>query len=281
MRRLVSVEEGGLLRGLPELWTAVLDRLAADVQLESPAAALRQAACRQAGSPQAQIEIQQWCFDAILHPDEAELWFQPLRRLLGRPDAAGPLRHVETQLLLAADHLAEHLRVATRPWLLDERLPPAYRPRNGPPDPGRAPAIARLRELLLGIRNAPQAMAAGLLHAAGDVCPPRRNSDSYLAGAYLSRVRWPRLKLKTADWNEAQLRHADLRRARIGRLIAFRADLTGGSRPAASCPIARGRRETDQGQSFRPVCQECRFPPRTSARPDWNVPSSAGRFQRG
>ena len=274
MCRLEAAVDRKLPRGCAELWAPILDCLAADDQLTSLQTALRQAVHLQIRSARARNAAREYCFLAICTPDQLDDDLARLQSFPREVAGVGVLRHDETQLLLAAEHLAAYLFVAPVPHLLDERMPESVVLATAALVRDNTQVLTRLRKLARGRQPAPQAMAASLLHATGHDFRPRRWSAPMLSGAYLARVKWPDVQLKSVDWSSADLSHADLRRAQIKGAFAFRADFTGAAWPAPNCNYSMPSRQP----SSVPTWPWCAPTTPTFARPicggpGWKTPS--------
>ncbi|HEY3246068.1 MAG TPA: hypothetical protein VGM03_22220, partial [Phycisphaerae bacterium] len=110
MERVQAMRDrGARLQGIPELWTAVLDEMAADDGLTEPGAALRRFIESRCSSRRVRSRIADICLYHLTHHDDALV--DPSAAM----DGAGAevqrlIRHRYVRMVLAADRVAQHLR---------------------------------------------------------------------------------------------------------------------------------------------------------------------------
>jgi uncharacterized protein YjbI with pentapeptide repeats/energy-coupling factor transporter ATP-binding protein EcfA2 len=227
MGRIEPDAQRQLPGGLAELWTAALDRLAADEQISGTKTALQQAIHLRLATPAARNSAREFAFKRICESKQPTAGGVPLPPLDVQAESWSLLRHIKVQMLLAAEYLAAHLFPDPALKLIAERLPEQLVRETALLVRDNTQVIAGLHKVLLGHKPPGQAMAASLLHAAGQYWLPRPGRAPQMAGAFLSRVQWPGVRLRQVDWSEADLRHADLSGAQLDCVFAFRANLAG------------------------------------------------------
>jgi uncharacterized protein YjbI with pentapeptide repeats/energy-coupling factor transporter ATP-binding protein EcfA2 len=232
MTRLKASNDRGFLKGIPELWAAVLDQMARDESIVDVRAAIR---CELAEwfdeHHRARAITEDFCLSGIGQNSNLVLNL-PLSALAGdmpkRLQSAEVLvrliRHRPVALLLAADRindLAERDQVESA---FTHRFPYDLVQEAAMAIAGNIPALQNLNDWLNRCEHcAVHPMAASLLHAAtlgwrpGPDCRPR------LEGAYLARVAWSGLNLAGFDLESADLKEADLISANLAGSGASRA----------------------------------------------------------
>ena len=226
MARLARADavEQDFLGGIPELWTTVLDVMAADDSIEGPREALRIALDRHLDDPYYK-RIEGDCVEALAiltnsrseriralrqhHPDEA------LFRLI---------RHRPAQILLAARRIADELAEGTKRPTLAKRLPHDLVHEIARQTVGRPEAIQRLRSLIASRDEAIQPMVASILHALRVGWKPK-GLPPRLKGAYLEEASWAGVDLEGTDMQDADLSRADLSGARLDHTRFWRATM--------------------------------------------------------
>ncbi len=139
----------------------------------------------------------------------------PLERLVQHgfpPDLSRALCHRTVQEMLAADKIVEDLHGEDPCDHLALRLPPRLVQAVGGALVGRRDCLQRLGEMLAGPPWR-HAMAASILHAAGERWVPAPGSLPTLSGAYLPGVEWPSVVLAHCQLADIDLTGADLRHA--------------------------------------------------------------------
>jgi uncharacterized protein YjbI with pentapeptide repeats len=251
-------EDDFLFRGVPELWTVVLDRLAADDAAPDARTALHLALEAQLPDTDIVGRARSACLNLLARgapdgPAPAERVAKPGFP----PGVVRVLRHPAAQLLLAAERVAADLAGEDGCDYLKIRLPRDL-------IEAAAPAVradARAREYLARLLAGPpwsHAMAASLFIAADPSWAPGPGPAPRLAGAYLGGARWPGVALRQADLSGAELDDADLTgavlvgadarkaslrgaglaRAALGLLSAAEVDLAGADLTAVQAPRA-------------------------------------------
>jgi uncharacterized protein YjbI with pentapeptide repeats len=210
--------------GLPELWTVLLDQLAADEALPDVRAALRRHLEQQLPDTDVVQRARNVCLNlqTVEHPEAdtaAALYAPP-----GFPPALiRVLRHPAAQVVLAADRIVADLRDGAACDFLACRLRRELVRAAARVIPPGDRAVDRLRELVAGPPWS-HAMAASLLHALQIGWRP----DGFvptLAGAYLEGAVWPKVNLAKADLSQADLSAADLICAGLDGATAVKARL--------------------------------------------------------
>jgi uncharacterized protein YjbI with pentapeptide repeats len=227
MRRLRADASRRWLGGVAELWQAVLDRLAADESVVDVPSALRNAVYVRLPTAQARQLARECCFARLVSAGVDTAAAELSRSRDVAPKVFSLLRHERVQSLLAAEHLAGHLRGDPRPALLSERLPEPLVRITAQWVRDELPVLDRLRRVASGPQRASHAMAASLLHAAGVKWIPSAGRAPNLSRAYLAGVRWPGVRLRRLNLAEADLTGADLSESRLKKICARRAQLSG------------------------------------------------------
>ncbi len=236
MARLKAADDSDFLFGIPELWTIVLDRMAADEEIVDVRAALRREfAERLGGRPDLRDRIEDSCLDTIGRNSHSV----PELRVANADDArrandlARLLRHRPMTLLLAADRLAAFIRSGLLMRDPARRLLIPLVQETARRLVGDARAIRHLDEWLTrkSFRMV-HPLAASLLHAMTPGWRPNPDRLPRLEGAYLDGVAWSGLNLAKIDVRGADLRGADLSAANLEDALADgaylpRADLHG------------------------------------------------------
>src|SRR5262249_7466834 len=109
MARLKTSGDLGLLEGIPELWTVVLDRMGRDESVVDVRPALRNELASRAGDSSARERLAALCltsFRQATDPDLAPDHFAPTRGVPLAEDLVRLARHEPVRLLVAADRVA-------------------------------------------------------------------------------------------------------------------------------------------------------------------------------
>jgi uncharacterized protein YjbI with pentapeptide repeats/energy-coupling factor transporter ATP-binding protein EcfA2 len=224
--RRVPARQRVLLGGLPELWAAVLDRLAADEALHDALAALHRYLEEHLSDTDLLGRARSACLNAQVAAGEGlDAALAALARPGFAPALVRALRHPAAQLLLAAERVAADLRGEGDCDVLALRLPRELVKTAGTliADDGRT--LARLHGLLDGPPWS-HAMAVSLLHATGTGWLLQARHLTALAGAYLDGARWPCVRLANADLTETDLSGSDLFGANLLGARALKAGLS-------------------------------------------------------
>jgi uncharacterized protein YjbI with pentapeptide repeats len=227
----VSEADVLLLGMLPERWTVILDRLAADDSLPDA----RRAWHRHLGEFLSDTDLleraRSACLNAVLTPKHD---LDSVLTILARP-GFGPalvraLRCPAARLLLAAERLAADLHGDGACDYLAHSLPRDLVKTAALVASGDEAAREHLLRLLAG-PSWSHAMSASLLHALGVGWVPTENVRPVLAGAFLDGANWPGVLLANAelaavDFEGANLRGAILIKARAPAAMFRRACLS-------------------------------------------------------
>ncbi len=224
----ISTDDLSEFGGSPAIWRIILDEMALDKSLRTPAAALTRHLRARTAGPETWEQLGAACFadgtdwsNASVPQDVVRLFdHRPLRRLL------------------AAEYLATQVKEG-RP---EFHLPPML-------SRSLVQAVARsLRGNVLWYRRlkaallipAEQPMAASLLHAIEGRFSPRRGSLSNLTGAYLEAIHWPREDLRKVQFSDADLSSAELFFSNLDGAVATHADFNHASLLDASLTNFQG-----------------------------------------
>lgn len=224
MKRLKASSDRGFLRGIPDLWRVVLDRMAADDAVEDFRQALRLEVAERLPDPAQRDRLQSACLANLssepstvakviaseIHDDVILRW----------------TRYVPVRVLLAADQVVTELGTFGYCAYLALRLPrqlveEAARRITDDRLAERVLTLERLHQLVEGEDRAPHPMAASLLLAVKGSWRPDSAHVPRLEGAYLDRALWTGL-----DLTDAVLANASMVRADLSRATLDRADLT-------------------------------------------------------
>jgi uncharacterized protein YjbI with pentapeptide repeats len=210
--------------GLPLLWRAVLDEMAADEALRSPREALRRHLGRYLTTPEMVAAVASFALKVLRRPKglSAE---DKLRLTSGWPVGLVHLLCYHVLLMLAADKIATDLIHQGRCSYFHGRFPrELVREASGVvallPE-----ALAHLKTLLVDGNAVVQPMAASILHATNTGWVPDPRRVPLLKGAYLTGAAWPDVSLAGVNIRKADLNSADLRRANLDGARAVAANL--------------------------------------------------------
>lgn len=224
MSRLRRAPDHHLLGGNPELWSIVLERMAADEAIAEPAMALEaELQSRMPANFLRREAVGTW-LRVLVRTSALEPVFQRLAKLAAEPGLIRLLRHRALQILLAAVDFAHRLEQGrAKPWLAG-RLPRALVERTaGKLSPA---ALAKLRQITQEDRDDLHATAASLLHAARCGWRPEK-LPLCLDGAHLAGADWPGIDLSEAPLMAADLSDSNLTDAKLVRAKAERANFSG------------------------------------------------------
>jgi uncharacterized protein YjbI with pentapeptide repeats len=233
LSRLRDDDSKTLLKGIPQLWHVVLDRMAADEALPDTAAALREHLDAVLPPSTMRLEVALLCARVLL--DESKpIRLSELSDEL--PDyAVQLLRHRAVRVLLAADAVAAMLSSGATAGELNSAAPMPLELLRATAEvvkstPG---AIARLDRMLSGIARGSDSMTASVLLAADPKWRPRDGRGLKLVRARLCNASWAGLDLRGAEMMFANLRGADLSGAELRRAWVAGADLSAAKLVAA------------------------------------------------
>lgn len=230
MARVAGLMSSEMLRGCPELWAIVLERMAADENATDLRTILRRSLIDRLPEAASREAAEAWAFACLVCNDLK--WADRAADLRLDRDASRLLRHRILQRLLAADYLRRSIDSSAL-----KELP--LLPRDLVIEAGEAirdapPTLARLRRLAKRTRTGHPAMAASLLFAADPAWQPKYRLP-HLAGGYFAGANWSHLDLtkaalEGADLNAARLEktrltQTDLRNAKLAKAHAARANL--------------------------------------------------------
>jgi uncharacterized protein YjbI with pentapeptide repeats/energy-coupling factor transporter ATP-binding protein EcfA2 len=215
-----------LLGNVPELWRAVLDRLAEDTTLPDARRALHRHLEAHLYDTDLLERARSACLNAMVAAD-TEL-IKALAQLARPGFAEGlirVLRHPPAQVMLAAERIAAELHGDGACDCLAMRLPHELVQSAASLVAQDAPAREHLYRLLEG-PSWSHAMSASLLHAAGIAWVPPHDRPAMLGGAYLAGIRWQTVNLTGANLAQTDLSAADLLQANLTQANAWRANLS-------------------------------------------------------
>jgi uncharacterized protein YjbI with pentapeptide repeats/energy-coupling factor transporter ATP-binding protein EcfA2 len=216
-----------LLRGIPDLWQIVLERLASDDAIAEVRTALHHYLKAHLADTDLLERTRSACLNLYAAPDKHKsTTFENLAKPQFIKGLLRALRHEAMRLLLAAERVAADLHGDADCDFLARRLPRDLVRAAAEFIQEDARGVEHLHELLAGPPWS-HAMAASLLHAAGVTWTPPPNAAPVLTGAYLDGVRWPQVILENARLDETALSMADLSQANLKTASAVSADLSG------------------------------------------------------
>jgi uncharacterized protein YjbI with pentapeptide repeats len=227
MARLRACDEQGFLKGIPELWAVVLDRMARDESISDVRTALWSELAARLGNSTLRERIGDLYLTAIGQNSSLELNL-PLSKLPGCECVGVPadrdlrrlLRHRPVALLLAADRIGAIVRSGCINSAMAHQLPRELIDESARRIAGNTQSLQNLTDWMTSDYDAVHPMAASLLHAMAPAwrldpkCRPR------LCGAYLNGVGWSELNLKGVDVQFADLEKADLSDAVLNQACA-------------------------------------------------------------
>jgi uncharacterized protein YjbI with pentapeptide repeats len=215
----VQREEGDPFQGIPELWTTILDLLAADDSIPNVRSALQKYLEQQLPDTDVVQRSRNACLNSFVTSEKDQFTPPGFAESLSRV-----LRHRAVQVLLASERIVADLHGDEHCDFLACRLPRELIhavARLLKPDDRQ---IERLKSFLTGPPWS-HAMAASLLHALKIGWKPDSDSVPTLTGAYLEGAEWPSVNLANANLSEADLSAADLSGANLHGANAAKARL--------------------------------------------------------
>ena len=208
MARLKSAD-CDFLKGVPELWTVVLDQMARDESIVDVRAAIRnELADRFDEHRGARTITEDFCLASLVQDSSKPVSDLPLSSLSGdRPKRlaaaeamARLIRHRPVALLLAADRIKNFAAYGHAESAFAHRFPHDLVQEAARAIAGSAQVLKHLSEWLNGSEHsAVHPMAASLLHAAVPGWRPGPDCRPRLSGAYLARAAWPGLNLSRVE----------------------------------------------------------------------------------
>jgi uncharacterized protein YjbI with pentapeptide repeats len=218
-------QDDALCAGLPDLWRPVLDQLARDDTIPDARTALQRHIAGYLVDTDLLQRTRSACLGALVTTGGEGSG--PLERLVQHgfpPPLSRALRHHTVQEMLAADKIVDDLHGDGPCEHLALRLPYGLVQAVAGALGVRRAGRQRLHELMAGPPWC-HAMAASILHAAGERWVPAAGATPTLRGAYLSGIAWPGVSLALAQIADIDLTAADLREANLRGAIAYRAAL--------------------------------------------------------
>jgi uncharacterized protein YjbI with pentapeptide repeats len=224
MTRLKVPNDRDYVKGIPELWTVVLDRMARDESIIDVRAAIRFELAEWFNQhPQARVAAEDSCLAGLGHSANLVLnlpFYAIFRNVSQQARLAERMcrliRHRPVGLLLAADRIKEIAERGHADSAIARQLPYDLVQEAARTITGNAAALQHLSEWLNHCdHSAVHPMAASLLHAAAPGWRPPADCQPRLSGAYLARAAWSRLNLTQVDLESADLKEADLSSANL------------------------------------------------------------------
>jgi uncharacterized protein YjbI with pentapeptide repeats len=238
-----------LLKGSPQLWRIVLDRLGADQRLPDSLAALREHL--DGVIPEGKIRS-----DVAVHCAWAHFQEQPMRSSELPPElseyAVSLLRHRVVRVLVASELIADSIskRGEQRKVYLAHMSPDLLRETAA--QMRKHPAgIDRLEEILAGTDRHADAGVAALLLATDPSWRPRDARGLKLFRARLPEARWARLDLRGVEMWGADLHGADLSDSNLSSAQLGSADLHGARLTGANMHLLKARSSNFSGAALR------------------------------
>lgn len=191
LSRIRQAGDGGPLQGNPELWSRVLEELAADATLPSVRAALERALTRIFERADDRWYTEECCVAKLA--GDLDRWLA-LTEKLSRPlptHEFGLLRHHYPQLLLAASGLVERLWTEQGEQMLRYRLPAELLELAAPRIAASELLMHKLKSLLYQRHELLHSTAASLLVAAGADWIPGGTGPLNLRLGHFAGVVWP------------------------------------------------------------------------------------------
>ncbi len=232
MSRLKASNDRGFLKGIPELWTVVLDRMARDESIVDVRAALR---CELAEwydqHPRERAVAEDTCLTGFGRSSNqvVSLPFSALFRGISNEARLAEkmnrlIRHRPVGLLLAADRIKGIAESGHAESAFTRQFPHDLVEEAALMIAGNTPALQHLSNWLSRSEHrAVHPMAASLLHAATLGWRPGSEWRPRLKGAYLAQATWSGLNLAGVDLESADLKEADLSSANLEKACASRA----------------------------------------------------------
>lgn len=252
MSRVRALPDARRLRGVPQLWTLVLDAFAADDTTDDWRKVLRSQL-----NKMAEVEaavVRHWCLCELLQrTNKASFALDLLKKRGWQPGSLPWLRHRSTYAVLAAEHVLYLLNDDNDPFFLEYTWPDDLIAETVTLLPHSTEAWGRLVYILAHRSPRYHSTAATLLHAAnrGWQPPPRTRAD--LTGADFSGANWPGIDLSKAKLPQVDLSGAELAKARLDYVEAYKIDLTRANLRQASLCGASLRRAAVEGADLTEI----------------------------
>ena len=222
----VQPGDHGLLGGAPELWRAVLDRLAEDDALPDVRRALHRHLEAHLCDTDLLERARSGCLNQLLAPAAG---FAIGLKELANPGFAVNLTHLlqnhAVQVLLASERIAADLHGEGDCDYLAKRLPRELVKASAGLVANDSRAVEHLHGLLAG-PSWSHAISASLVHANDKSWRPDPLRPPVLAGAYLDGASWPKVDLHGQDLRQTDLSAANLWGANLAHVRAWRINLT-------------------------------------------------------
>ena len=238
MTRLKSSDDRGFLKGVPELWVVVLDRMACDESIADVRAAIRGELSEWFKNIHARAVTEDFCLtgigqdaDLVLNVALSTLSGDTPIRVHYAEKLLRLVRHRPVALLLAADRIKDLVERDRAESIFSHRFSYDLVQEAALAIAGNKEVLRHLSEWLERHEQAHvHPMAASLIHAAAPGWRPGPNCRPRLTGAYLIRAKWPgldlsRANLESADFKEANLSGVNLKKSKATRTRFPRANL--------------------------------------------------------
>lgn len=239
MARVHAMPDRGRLRGLPQLWSAVLDALARD-ESQHEFREILVGAIAERLTPETATLAMRYCLAVLLQLDGiAAAWAAELVHLPAWPELQRWLRHSVVQTLLSAWQFPVSLEQRDDLHFLARRWPRELLAETGRRLTQNPTARQNLERVVCGRAKAFHGAAASLLHATDCGWRPAARTRPRLAGAVLSGAVWPGINLPRLELWGVDLSRADLRGGSFKQLLGERAILRGAKLTGADFKQAR------------------------------------------
>ena len=225
---------GSELAGLPELWAVVLDEMAADASLASPADALRHYLAARLGDPYLRRLATDFCLQRLLQEEDATDPVEPPGYFSIDVPLCRLIAYRPVQVILAAQRVVWDLAEGRGRDHLAKRLPADLVEAVAALAAFRAPVLYALKRLVSGGDRPVHPGAATVLHATNTGWRPGGGVKPTLTGAVLTGADWRGVDLAAACVSAADLTRANLAGARLDEAAAGAVVLRGASLRGAS-----------------------------------------------
>jgi uncharacterized protein YjbI with pentapeptide repeats len=232
MARLKSSDDRGFLKGIPELWVVVLDRMAGDESIADIRAAIRRKLSELLEKhPRARAITEDFCLagvgenaNLVLNLAVSTLSCDTPNRVQHAAELLRLVRHRPVALLLAADRIKDLVEQGHPAPIFSQRFSYDLVQEAAVAIAQNVVALQHLR-YWLGRHEQSQVhpMAASLIHAAAPGWRPEPDCQPRLTGAYLAQVVWPGLDLSRANLESVDFKGADLGGVNMKKSQATRA----------------------------------------------------------